>query len=399
MVQPTVQDTRQDNEGLAIALISVGHFLSHFYGLALPAMFLTLKEVFNVSYLELGLAMTAYNLLGGIAQAPVGFIVDRVGPHVVLVIGLGVNAAAIALMGLAETYPILLLLAVVAGLGNSVFHPTNYALLAGSVAEARLGRAFSIHTFAGFFGGACAPVIMLALAAAFDWRAAFIIVGILGLVATAMIAFSSNNLRGEEATEKRIAQTGSQGLRLITSPTIILFFLFFVFYGLAAGGLIAFTSSTLARLNGITAEWANLALTGHLFGVAAGVMISGLIVDRIERHDLVASAALVLAAAFVLLPLTMIGDGATLAVIMTMVGIGLGAVLPPRDLMVREATPLGQAGKVFGFVFVGYTVGASLSPLLFGWLLDIGHPALIFALSATFTILSLLAVIAGRRMM
>lgn len=396
-MQASLSDHRVHNSSLAVALISAGHFLSHFYALALPALFLTLKETFNVSYLELGLAVTAYNLLGGLAQAPMGFVVDRIGPRIVLLTGLGLNAIAIALMGLAGTYEMLLVLALIAGLGNSVFHPADYALLSGSVTEDRLGRAFSIHTFAGFFGSACAPIVMLSIAAVFDWRTAFLIVGGVGLIVLGFMIFMGECLLGEEKVD--IGQDDRSkltGLRLITSPAILLFLLFFIFYGLAAGGLVAFTASSLIGLHGISTEWANIALSGHLFGVVGGVVLAGLAIDRIGRHTTIASLSLVLAGLAVLLPLITSSDGISLTLIMTVVGVGLGAVLPPRDLMVRASTPNGQSGKIFGFVFVGYTVGASLSPLLFGWLLDSGQPTLVFALAALFVLLSLLAILAAQ---
>jgi MFS transporter, FSR family, fosmidomycin resistance protein len=393
-LQASIPDHRAHSSNLAVTLISAGHFLSHFYALALPAMFLTLKETFNVTYLELGLAVTAYNLLGGLAQAPMGFVVDRVGPRIVLLIGLGLNAIAIALMGLAGTYEMLLMLALIAGLGNSVFHPADYALLSGSVTEERLGRAYSIHTFAGFFGSACAPIVMLSIAALFDWRTAFMIVGGVGLAVLGCMILMGGCLLGEAKTETADDdRSGLTGLRLITSPAILLFLLFFVFYGLAAGGLVAFTASTLIGLHGISTEWANIALSGHLFGVVGGVVLAGLAIDRIGRHTTIASLSLLLAGSVVLLPLANSWDGLSLTLIMTMVGVGLGSVLPPRDLMVRAATPSGQSGKTFGFVFVGYTVGASLSPLLFGWLLDSNQPTLVFVLAALFVLLSLFAIL------
>ena len=79
---------------------------------------------------------------------------------------------------------------------------------------------------------------------------------------------------------------------------------------------------------------------------------------------------------------------------MTAVGIGLGLVLPPRDLMVRAMTPPGQTGKVFGFVFVGFAV----TPLFFGWLLDTGRPELVFASVAVFVTVSLCAITAARKL-
>ncbi len=74
-----------------------------------------LKAEFGVSYMELGLAMTAYALLGGAVQAPVGFLVDRLGPRRVLFSGHGLTATAILLMGFAGHYWMLLVLAVLAG--------------------------------------------------------------------------------------------------------------------------------------------------------------------------------------------------------------------------------------------------------------------------------------------
>ncbi|MGY8961409.1 MAG: MFS transporter, partial [Alphaproteobacteria bacterium] len=163
--------------GWIIGLISAGHFLSHFYYMSLPPMFLLLKAEFGVSYIELGAAMTAYGFLGGFIQAPVGFLVDHLGPRKVLLAGLGLNAIAIMLIGFVDAYWVLVLLAVFAGIGNSVFPPADYAILSGSIDDERIGRAFSTHTFFGFFGTACAPPVMLASASLFGWRTSFIIIG------------------------------------------------------------------------------------------------------------------------------------------------------------------------------------------------------------------------------
>lgn len=387
-------------ERWVLGLISSGHFLSHFYGLALPPLFPLLRAEFGVSYIELGLAMTAYSLLGGVVQAPVGFLVDHLGPRRVLLAGLGLIAASVMLMGFVDAYWMLLVLAVLAGLGNSVFHPADYAILSGSIGPSRLGRAYSVHTFSGFLGGACAPVAMLAVASLTDWRTALAAAGLTGLLVLAVMALRREVLQGEDGKPEAVptsaaAPTPAGGLRLLLSPAVLLFLGFFIFYGMASGGLMAFTVSGLINLHGIALDIANTALTGHLFGVVGGILVAGIIADRYPRHLVTVAGALVLAAVALLLPAVLAPPGLALVVVMTVVGIGLGAVLPPRDLMVRALIPPGQTGKVFGFVFVGYSIGHSITPLMFGWLLDHALPAMVFVLSAGFALLALLTIAAA----
>ncbi|MDD9878475.1 MAG: MFS transporter [Magnetovibrio sp.] len=392
-------------ERWVVGLIGAGHFLSHYYALALPPLFPILKAEFGVSYLELGLAMTAYSLLGGLLQAPVGFLVDHLGPRRVLLAGLGLNAAAVLCMGFADAYWVLLVLAVLAGLGNSVFHPADYAILSGSIDGTRLGRAFSAHTFAGFLGGACAPVGMLALAQWSDWRTALIAAGLVGLAVFAAMAVKRGVLRGEGGAAPSPAETADapgaampSGVSLLMSAPVLLFLAFFIVYGMASGGLTAFTVSALVDLHGLGLDAANAALTGYLFGIVGGILLGGVIADRFPRHLLSASVALLVVAAAVLPPALLDLPGIALIGLMVLTGVGMGAVLPPRDLMIRAFTPAGQTGKVFGFIFVGYSIGGSTAPVLMGWLLDAGQPAWVFILSAVFALMSILTVAAAQRL-
>ena len=244
-------------ERTTLSLVSLGHFFSHYYALVLPPLFPFLKAEFGVSYLQLGLAMTAYGLLGGVAQAPVGFLVDRMGPCRVLLIGLGVNVLAVLFMGFATSYGVLLALAVIAGLGNSVFHPADYAILNHSVSERRLGRAFSIHTFSGFLGGACAPVSILVLVQWTSWRTALLITGVAGLIALLLMAWRKDLLLGAVSARSGGKATSTapepsrRGMRLLLSAPVLLFLLFFILYGMSSGGLIAFISAGLVQLHGI----------------------------------------------------------------------------------------------------------------------------------------------------
>ena len=155
-----------------MSLIGTGHFFSHFYILLLPPLFPLLKEQFGVGYVELGFALAVLNGTTGLTQAPVGFLVDRFGARGILITGLTLFSLGIGLVGVWPSYPVLLLLMVVAGLGNSVFHPADYAILSAAVDGRRMGRAFSIHTFGGYAGFALAPPVIVGLTALVGWQLA-----------------------------------------------------------------------------------------------------------------------------------------------------------------------------------------------------------------------------------
>src|SRR5215470_18567425 len=138
-------------------VLGAGHFLSHFYQLCLPPLFIAWQEAFDVSFAELGLAMAVMAAAAALMQTPMGFFVDRYGARPFLIGGTLLMTLAIAVMGLATAYWQVVGLALLSGIGNSVIHPADYAILSGSVDRAKLGRSFAFHTFAGNVGFAAAP--------------------------------------------------------------------------------------------------------------------------------------------------------------------------------------------------------------------------------------------------
>jgi MFS family permease len=86
-----------------------------------------------------------------------------------------------------------------------------------------------------------------------------------------------------------------------------------------------------------------------------------------------------------------------LVVVMALAGFAVGTAQPSRDMLVRSATPTGASGKVFGFVYSGLDVGAALTSLLFGWLLDRGEPRALFGLVSVLMLLTIGTVVEVRR--
>ncbi len=357
------------SETRVLSLIGIGHFLSHFYGLCIPPMLPLLAREFDVGYAMLGAALAGYAWVGGILQAPVGAALDRIGARQMLAAGLGLNALAIALIGFVDNFYAFAALAVLAGVGNAVFHPVDYAIIAGKIAEKRLGRAYSLHTFSGFFGGGVAPIVIVGLTALIDWRAAFMIVGAVGMIAAVVIFLQGDALAGEAPAPK---PTGTAPKSVLLSAPVLLYFFFLATYGLATGG-ISSQGVVAMTLMGIADEaTAAQVLSAYQFAIAAGILAGGVLAERFGRHGLVAAVCLLIAAGLLMLPPILTPVGLLLFAIFIASGFGFGAVLPARDLMVRAITPAGSSGRVFGFVFVGLSVGSGFAGVVFGSLVDAG---------------------------
>ena len=170
-----------------IGLLSAGHFISHFYVICLAPLLPAMAADLKVGYAELGLITSGFFLAGATLQMPAGLLVDRIGAKRVLFVGMFVLSGAITLAGLTESYWALLVLFMIAGAGNCVFHPCDYVILSSSIGEDKLGRAFSIHSFSGSAGFFAVPLLMPFLEGLTDWRTALFISGICGLVIAVII--------------------------------------------------------------------------------------------------------------------------------------------------------------------------------------------------------------------
>jgi len=290
--------------------------------------------------------------------------------------GLGLLAGAVALYGLAPSFWLLLPLVVLAGLGNSVFHPADYSILTASVPRGRLGRAYGIHTLGGNIGWAVAPLFMLAVSGLVGWRLALILAGGAGLLVLALMMTQARFLRSEARPHAAGGEARPQrvGLALLLSTPILLCFGYFVLVATAMIGVQTFLPATLGALYGTTLETAGAALTGFLVGSSAGILVGSVLADRSSRHEMIVAFGLATAAALVIVVGNVSMPSAVLIGFMAAAGFQSGLTTPSRDLLVRGATPRGAAGRVFGFVYSGLDAGSALAPLAIGVMLDHGHP-------------------------
>jgi MFS family permease len=379
-----------------LALVSAAHFVNHFQYLVLPPLFPLLKAQLGIGFVELGFALTVANIMAVAAQLPVGFLVDRIGSRRMLVAALAVAGLAFVGFGLAPSYPHLLLMMMFVGVANSVFHPADYAILSAKIAPARLGRAFSVHTFAGFIGNAVAPVTMLAFVAGFGLNAGIVMGGVLALVVAVPLALARGTDSAPAASGHPAGIGG--GLTTLLTPAILGLTAFFALLSLSGSGISNFSVVALTSAFDTPLSVANLALTGYLTAQAFGVLAGGFVADMTRRHAEVAAVGYGINAVIVL-AIGTIGFGAgPLVLAMAAAGFLGGLIMPSRDMLVRAAAPPGMIGRTFGIVTAGFNISGIVGPLMFGWILDHGMPQWVFGASViVMVVTAVVAWIADRR--
>jgi FSR family fosmidomycin resistance protein-like MFS transporter len=367
-------------------LISLGHTLSHFYVLIFPALFVVWRKEFGISYAELGLAPVVMSIMSASLQTPIGFMVDRYGARPFLIGGTLFMSLAVSGMAFCTSYWQVLALAVISGTGNAVFHPCDYSILSGSIRKERIGRAFALHSFTGNVGFALGPPVMAGLMLFMGWRSAILILGLLGLPVVAGVIWQSAILQDEARKERRERRLTAR--QLLLDRTLLLFFMFYLLGSMAGSGVQAWLITVLHQVKGIDLAVASTALTAYMIGGASGVLVGGWATDRAKSHRnlglFIIGLTSMSAVATFAIGVAPVSGFAAIA-LMFFSGACLGGSRTPRDVMLKDASPPGEIGKVFGFISASLPLGSALTPVPFGFLIDSGHPEWVLVLAAVIT--------------
>jgi MFS family permease len=363
-----------------IGLVGLAHAVSHFSQLLLAPLFPWLKDAFNVSYTELGAVLTAFFVVSCVVQAASGFIVDKLGPRPVLFVGLGLLGLAAFGYALAQSYWMLLGAAIVAGVGNGVFHPVDYTLFNRKVAPTRLGHAYSVHGITGSLGWALAPAMMVPLAIAFGWRVALAAGGGVAVVVLLVLWLNRSVLSLEVKSVQHA--TGSAGpaaaggeFAFLKIPAVWMCFGFFFFYAMALSVVQTFAPSAAGRLHEVPVALIAMCLTIYMVASAAGMVVGGFLASDPTRCERIVGGGFGVAAGLALVLALADFAPVLVPVMFGAMGFASGIAGPSRDLLVKRSTPANATGRVYGVVYAGLDIGQAVAPLIFGRLMDHGQYA------------------------
>ena len=387
LASPAAPPLRQD--AAIIGLVGVAHSVSHFSQLLLAPLFPWLKDEFNVSYTQLGLLLTIFFVTSTAVQAASGFVVDRFGPRPVLLLGL--SLLGLGALGYANSHSWAMLAAgaVVAGIGNGVFHPVDYTLLNRKVHKSRLGHAYSAHGITGTLGWALAPALMVPVALASGWRAAMLCAAALAFAVLALLWWQRERLALETDASLPVAAAARPGAATAAAaapaalpaaegpfdflriPAVWMCLLFFLFYAFALSVVQSFAPEAARQLHAVPVHLVAVCLSIYMVCSATGMVLGGFLAADPARCERVVGIGMGLAACIALSVALLPIAPAMVPVMFGLMGVVSGSAGPSRDMLVKRATPDNASGRVFGVVYSGLDIGQAIAPLVFGRLMDL----------------------------
>lgn len=397
-------DLRQDAR--TIGLIGLAHGSSHFFHLLLPPLFPWLIADFGYSYSELGVMVSLFFIVSGVGQMLSGFLVDRVGARPVLFAALSSFIVAGVIASTAQNYSMLLLASLFAGLGNAPFHPVDFTILNKRISPQRIGHAFSAHGLSGNLGWAAAPVFMAGITTATgSWRIACLCGAALAAVVLATMAINRRWLDdrdpaaiGNQAkpvtaptANGTVAAAPEHAMAFLKLPSVWLCFAFFFWSTCAMSAIQNFASPSLRAVYGLPLSVTALIVTGYMLCGAAGMLVGGFLVGRVQRLEKVISICMLGSAVLLALVGTGWLPGIGAVIVASIAGLGTGLAGPSRDMLIKRAAPEGATGRVYGTVYSGLDLGFALAAPVFGWMLDHQMYLGIFYGSAAALVLSVLS--------
>lgn len=385
-----------------ISVVSVAHGGSHFAQLMLPPLFPFLAAAFTLSNTQLGLLVSVFFVVSGVGQAFAGFLVDRHGADRVLFAGLALLAISALGLGASPSYAVLLVFAGVAGLGNCVFHPVDFSILNARVQPQRLGHAYAAHGISGSLGWAAAPVFMVGVAALGSWRTAlFAVAAAMAALLVLVVWQRASLVVARKSNAPAMVATGGAAdseFHFLRLPAVWTCFVFFLIFAAALGGVQSFAPAAAAKVHGISTEQVAWCLTAYMVCSAAGSLLGGQLITDPRRTAWVAAGGFGLAALVALVIAVGHWPPAWVPVLCGLMGFVSGTAGPSRDLLVKQATPPGATGRVYGVVYSGLDAGLVLAAPLFGLLMDAGqYRAVWFGVAGLFAVLIVTVVNVRRR--
>ena len=373
-----------------LVLFVLAHWGHHLLSSVVPPLLPFIREDFGISVTQAGGLVSAFTIAYGISQLPSGWLADRIGQRVLILLGISGVALWGMLAGLAPNYTIMIVLMVLLGLFGGGYHPSSAPLVSSMVTPKRRGWALGIHQIGGTASNLTAPLIAAGLATYLGWQSAFLIPGavviVLGIVLFVLLGSTKRQAAPADnkvsaKTEARTPEVHQRLSKLITYIIIGTAGQIFIMSVIAF--LPMFVVDRLGESEGVGAA---IQAVIYLGGLPAGP-IAGYLSDRLGAGRVLIVASLIGGPAiFLLFLVTSVWASIPLLLVL---GILMFTIMPVSESYIINATGESNRSTVLGAYYAASRGGSGFLTLGVGFLIETAGFASAFAISGS----SLLAII------
>ncbi|MEE8418973.1 MAG: MFS transporter [Dehalococcoidales bacterium] len=347
--------------------------LAHHLLTSLPAPLLPyIRDDFGLDYAQSGMVVSAFGIAYGIGQIPAGVLADRIGPRKVITVGICGVAIVGLMVGLSQTFIMMLVFLALMGIVGGGYHPAAAPLITDSVAPEKRGRALGIHLIGGSGSNFLAPLIAVGIASVWGWRGSF-----LGLaVPTMILGVVFYRILGRQAGNREVRQEiSSQPEESSSSPVHWRQLIAFMVLSVVVQGLImsvmAFIPLFMVDHFGVAQQTGAVFLSLVFFAGLWSSPLGGYLSDRLGTIPVTLVATLITGPVLFLLPLVPYGPlGTGIGVLLLVFGMLMFIRMPVAEAFIMARTTERNRSTILGiYYFTNMVVGALLAPVM-GLLID-----------------------------
>ncbi len=388
MNQTTAQKITHDTSFTVLGAIGFCHLLNDMMQSLLPAIYPTLKDQFQLSFAQIGMITLAFQCTASLLQPMVGYFADLKPMPYSLALGMISTFIGLLVLAVAPNYAVILIAAMMVGLGSAVFHP-EASRVARMASGGRYGLAQSVFQVGGNTGQAISPLIAALLVATYGQRSIVWYAGFALLAFVILVKVGSwykhhglARIRGHVHVKHPELTRG----KVILALCILLALVFSKFVYLACIG--SYYTFYLIEKFGVSVQSAQVHLFFFLGAIAAGTLLGGVLGDRIGRKYVIWFSILGM------LPFTVMLPYANLfwvGIIASIIGVILASAFPAIVVYAQELLP-GRVGMIAG-LFFGLSFGLSgMGAAVLGAVADVTSIDYVFKLCAFLPAIGLLTV-------
>jgi MFS family permease len=352
-----------------LPLFILAHFSHHFTAAIFQPLSPFIRDEFSLNYEQFGWMMSGYNITYGASHLPAGWLSDRLGPRLMIMIGISGVALFAILAGLAPTYLIMFIFMVLLGLMGGGYHPAASPFIAASVDKKYRGSALGLHQIGGTASFFLTPLIAAAVFQVLNWRWTIVsmaipafIIGIVLFILLGRRGYAQKATSVAADIQPESCQSSGSVRRLIP----------FITLGTMIQVLIMGVTSYIALfavddLHASEDTGAFLFALFHFAGLWAGP-VGGYLSDRIGTVPMILTASLIAGPALYLLKFASLGWSIWL--VLLVLGICMYIVMPVTESHVITHSPPHRRSTILGTYYFVSRGGIGLSTPLLGILAD-----------------------------